>query len=109
MPTNPTQQTPPMAWLPDGRFALRIGLQPHQAWEVREFRSPAGGVEPGWVHSGYLTDAALAAIPGVDSVWPTFVLGAVVAKLEAAGQYTAARMLAATATEMTRSGIHQCR
>jgi hypothetical protein len=84
---------PAMGRLPDGRFALRVGLSDEQTWEVRRLVSGA------WMLDCYLTDAQ-AYTQGMTDVEPLSSLASVVAELETAGQFAAARTVSARQRRM---------
>lgn len=86
---------PAMAVLPDGRFCLRIGMRYSdtvQTWEVRRLATATeGDLVTGWRHDSYMSDEQVWAA-GAQAVEALVDVEALAVELEAAGQYTAARM-----------------
>lgn len=109
-PAPPPRVLPAMAMLPDGRFALRIGLRHGatvQAWDVREFvPTIVEGAQPvtGWRFSEYMSDDQIAAA-GATTVEPLAELGSLGAELEAAGQFAAARMVRERAVRVRHAWV----
>lgn len=100
---------PAMAVLADGRFALRIAMQPldtARTWEVRRLNRTSTEKQQavGWVPDGHLSDGALE-ITTARVVEPLVDVLQIADEMEAAGQFAAARIIRERATSIRHSWV----
>lgn len=94
--TDPRGGQPPLpmlAVLTDGRFAVRVGRAygaATETWQVWRLAAD-GETITGWREDGYLSDEQMGY--AANTVGPVADLDTMAAELEAAGQYTASRLV----------------
>ena len=100
---------PAMAVLADGRFALRIAMQPldtARTWEVRRLNRTSTEEQRaiGWMSDGYLADDA-PEIAAAHVVEPLVDVLRIADEMEAAGQFAAARTIRERATSIRHTWV----